>query len=87
MPFETYLIKVAENATALQIQGILKVVLGAGGRIEMVAGRTIIASLDSNYAELVKKTQGVALAGGINFGGRKIPKIVKQVSAEKQAES
>ena len=87
MPFETFLIKVAENATALQIQGILKVVLGAGGRIEMVAGRTIIASLDSNYAELVKKTPGVALAGGINFRGRKIPKIVKKVFDEKQAGS
>ncbi|AKB17596.1 MULTISPECIES: hypothetical protein [unclassified Methanosarcina] len=87
MPFETYLIKVEENATALQIQGILRVVLGAGGRIEMVAGRTIIASLDSNDVELVKKSPGVALAGGINFRGRKVPKIVKQVSAEKQTES
>ena len=87
MPIETHLIKVAENATAVQIQGILKVVLGTGGRIEMVAGRTIIASLDSNYAELVKKTQGVALAGGISFRGRKIPKIIKKMSDEKQAES
>ncbi|MCC4771273.1 hypothetical protein FXV91_14205 [Methanosarcina sp. DH2] len=87
MPIETYLIKVAENATALQVQGILKVVLGSGGRIEMVAGRTIIASLDSSSAELVRKTQGVALAGGINFRGRKIPKIVKNVSDEKQAGS
>ncbi|MDD3247648.1 MAG: hypothetical protein PHF18_12470 [Methanosarcina sp.] len=87
MPIETHLIKVAENATALQVQRILKVVLGAGGRIEMVAGRTIIASLDSNYAELVKKTPGVALAGGINLRGRKIPKIVKKVSDEKQAGS
>jgi len=82
MSFETYLIKVAENATAFQVQGILKVVLGTGGRIEMVAGRTIIASLDSGYAELVRKTDGVALAGGINFRGRKIPKIVKKVSEE-----
>jgi len=87
MPIETHLIKVAENATALQVQKILKVVLGAGGRIEMVAGRTIIASLDSSYAELVKKTPGVALAGGINFRGRKIPKIVKKVFDEKQAGS
>ncbi|WP_440945507.1 hypothetical protein ACSAZL_15450 [Methanosarcina sp. T3] len=87
MSFETYLIKVAENATALQVQGILKVVLGAGGRVEMVAGRTIIATLDGSSADLVRKTQGVALAGGINFRGRKIPKIVKQVSAKKQAES
>lgn len=87
MPIETYLIKVAENATALQVQGILKAVLGSGGRIEMVAGRTIIASLDSSSAELVRKTQGVALAGGINFRGRKVPKIVKNVSDEKQAGS
>ncbi|BBL65260.1 hypothetical protein [Methanosarcina mazei] len=87
MPIETYLIKVAETATALQVQGILKAVLGSGGRIEMVAGRTIIASLDSSSAEIVRKTQGVALAGGINFRGRKVPKIVKKVSDEKQAGS
>ncbi len=87
MPFETYLIKVAENATAFQVQGILKVVLGTGGRIEMVAGRTIIASLDSSYSELVRKTDGVTLAGGINFRGRAIPKIVKKVSDEKKAGS
>ncbi|AKB79710.1 hypothetical protein MSHOH_3227 [Methanosarcina horonobensis HB-1 = JCM 15518] len=87
MPFETYLIKVTENATVFQIQGILKVILGIGGRIEMVAGRTIIASLDSSYAELVRKTEGVALAGGISFRGRKIPRIVKKASEEKQAES
>ncbi|HEY9759012.1 MAG TPA: hypothetical protein V6C97_27840, partial [Oculatellaceae cyanobacterium] len=59
-------------------------VLGTGGRIEMVAGKTIIASLDSNCAELVRKTSGVALAGGINFRGRKIPKIIKIVSDEKK---
>ena len=87
MPIETYLIKVAETATALQVQGILKAVLGSGGRIEMVAGRTIIASLDSSSAEIVRKTQGVALAGGINFRGRKVPKIAKKVSDEKQAGS
>ena len=86
MPIETYLIKVAETATALQVQGILKAVLGSGGRIEMVAGRTIIASLDSSSAEIVRKTQGVALAGGINFRGRKIPRIVKRESAKKQAD-
>lgn len=83
MSTETYIIKVAENATALQIQGILKVVLETGGRIEIVTERTIIASLDSSYSELVKKTNGVALAGGINFRGRKIPRIIKKVSAEK----
>lgn len=87
MTFETYLIKVAENATALQVQGILKAVLGTGGRIEMVAEKTIIASLDSSCAELVRKTEGVALAGGINFRGRKIPIIVKKPSAEKPVES
>lgn len=84
MPIETYLVKVAENATALQVQGILKVVLGSGGRIEMVAGRTIIASLDSSSAELVRKTQGVALAGGINFRGRRVPKVRKAISDERQ---
>ncbi len=85
MPIETYLIKVADYATALQIQGVLKVVIGIGGRVEMVAGRTIIASIDSSYAELVRKTQGVVLAGGISFRGRKIPKVIKKASDEKQA--
>lgn len=85
MPIETYLIKVADYATALQIQGVLKVVIGIGGRVEMVAGRTIIASFDSSYAELVRKTQGVVLAGGISFRGRKIPKVIKKASDEKQA--
>lgn len=83
MPTETYLIRVAEDATANQVQGILKVVLGTGGRIEMVAGKTIIVSLDSSYSQLVRQTPGVALVGGINFRGRKIPKIVKTVSDEK----
>lgn len=62
-------------------------VLGAEGQIEMIAGKIIITSLDNNYAELVKKTPGVALAGGINLRGRKIPKVVKKVSDEKQAGS
>lgn len=87
MPVETYLIKVAENATALQVQGILKVVLGTGGRIEMIAGRTVIANIDSSYAGLVRQTPGVALAGGIDFRGRKIPKIIKTASDEKPAGS
>lgn len=48
----------------------------------MVAGRAIIAGLDSNSAKLVKRTSGVELAGEINFRGRRVPKIVKNVSAE-----
>ncbi|AKB69099.1 hypothetical protein [Methanosarcina mazei] len=86
MPFETYLIKVTDNATAFQVQKLLKLVLETGGRIEMVAGKTLIASFDSSYAELIRKTEGVALAGGINFRGRKIPRIVKRESAKKQAD-
>lgn len=86
MPFETYLIKVTDNATAFQVQKLLKLVLETGGRIEMVAGKTLIASFDSSYAELIRKTEGVAFAGGINFRGRKIPRIVKRESAKKQAE-
>lgn len=83
MAYETYMIKVKENVTCHQVQSIFKVILGLGGRIEMVAGKIIIASFESSYSELVKKTPGVELAGGINFKGRKIPKIVKRVSTEK----
>lgn len=86
MAYETYMIKVKENVTCYQIQSIFKVILELGGRIEMVAGKIIIASFESSYSELVKKTPGVELAGGINFKGRKIPKIVKRVSTEKQGD-
>jgi len=80
------MIKVKENVTCHQVQSIFKVILGLGGRIEMVAGKIIIASFESSYSELVKKTPGVELAGGINFKGRKILKIVKRVSTEKQGD-
>ena len=86
MAYETYMIKVKENVTCHQVQSIFKVILGLGGRIEMVAGKIIIASFESSYSELVKKTPGVELAGGINFKGRKILKIVKRVSTEKQGD-
>jgi len=87
MSVESHMIRISDTASQPQIQEILKTVLRVGGRIEMVAGRTIIASFDSVYAGVIKKKNGVALVGGVNFGGRKVPKIVKRVSGKEQQES
>ena len=87
MPVESHMIRISDNASQPQIQEVLKTVLGVGGRIEMVAGRIIIASFDSAYAQAIKKKSGVALVGGVNFRGRKVPKIIKRVSREEQPDS
>ncbi|AKB25951.1 hypothetical protein MSMTP_2482 [Methanosarcina sp. MTP4] len=81
------MIRISDNASQPQIQEVLKTVVGVGGRIEMVAGRIIIASFDSAYAGAIKKKKGVALVGGVNFRGRKIRKITKRVSREEQPDS
>ena len=47
MSVESHMIRISDDAGQPQIQDILKTVLGVGGRIEMVAGRIIIASFDS----------------------------------------
>lgn len=78
MSVETHLIKLSDNATPSQIQGVLKVILGSGGSIEMAAGKVIIASFESVYADLIKRKQGVILVGGIGLRGRKIPRIIKR---------
>ncbi|MDD3042085.1 MAG: hypothetical protein PHV51_00245 [Methanosarcinaceae archaeon] len=80
MTIETHLIRLSDDATAPLIQGVLAVVLGHGGKIEMAVGRVIIASFDSAYTDRIRKKPGVKLIGGICFRGRKIPKIVKKVT-------
>ncbi len=87
MSVESHMIRISDNASQPQIQEVLKTVVGVGGRIEMVAGRIIIASFDSAYAGAIKKKKGVALVGGVNFRGRKIRKITKKVSREEQPDS
>ncbi|MFY1111919.1 MAG: hypothetical protein AB3K77_09605 [Methanosarcinaceae archaeon] len=87
MSVESHMIRISDNASQPQIQEVLKTVVGVGGRIEMVAGRIIIASFDSAYAGAIKKKKGVALVGGVNFRGRKIRKITKRVSREEQPDS
>ncbi|HII00599.1 TPA: hypothetical protein HA351_02735 [Methanosarcinaceae archaeon] len=87
MSVESHIIRISDNASQPQIQEILKTVLGVGGRIEMVAGKIIIASFDSAYAGVIKKKKGVALVGGVNFRGRKIRKIIKRVSREEPQDS
>ncbi|WP_440954703.1 hypothetical protein ACSAZK_14010 [Methanosarcina sp. Mfa9] len=87
MSVESHMIRISDNASQPQIQEVLKMVVGVGGRIEMVAGRIIIASFDSDFAGAIKKKKGVALVGGVNFRGRKIRKITKRVSREEQPDS
>jgi|GEM_PF-1547197 hypothetical protein len=87
MSVESHIIRISDNASQPQIQEILKTVIGVGGRIEMVAGKIIIASFDSAYAGVIKKKKGVALVGGVNFRGRKIRKVIKRVSREEQPDS
>ncbi|WP_094228857.1 hypothetical protein [Methanolobus psychrotolerans] len=81
MPVETHIVRVADNATPSQIELILKTLVSVGGRVEVVASRSIIATFNSEYADLVKRKPGVQLVGGVNFRGRTVRKIVKRSSA------
>ncbi|MCQ1535506.1 hypothetical protein FTO70_07370 [Methanosarcina sp. KYL-1] len=87
MVLETHLIKISPDASLPQIQEVLKTVLMVGGRIEMASGKTIIASFDNAYSDLVKKKKGVELVGAVNFRGRKIQKVVKKVSRKEGSNS
>ncbi|WP_342304286.1 hypothetical protein [Methanolobus sp. ZRKC5] len=80
MPVETHIIRVADNATPSQVEGILKALVGVGGRVEVVANKSIIATFNGDYAGLIKGKPGVQLVGGVNFGGRTIRKVVKRSS-------
>lgn len=87
MSVESHMIRISDSASPIQVQEILKAVLGCGGRIEMISGKILIASFDSAYAEAIKRKKGVALVGGVNFRGRKVPKIVKRVSRKEGTDS
>lgn len=81
MPVETHIVRVADNATPSQIELILKTLVSVGGRVEVVASRSIIATFNSEYADLIKRKPGVQLVGGVNFRGRTVRKTVKRSSA------
>ncbi|MDK2832917.1 MAG: hypothetical protein PWP63_4 [Methanolobus sp.] len=77
MPVETHIIRVADNATLSQVEGILRSLLGIGGKVEIVVQKSIIATFNSDHIDLIRKKQGVMLVGGVNFRGRKVRKVVK----------
>lgn len=80
MPVETHIIRVADNATPSQVEGILKALVGVGGRVEVVANKSIIATFNGDYADAIKGKPGVQLVGGVNFRGRTVRKVVKRSS-------
>jgi hypothetical protein len=80
MTIETHLIRVADSATPSQIEGILKALVSVGGRVDVVANKSIIATFDGDYSEVIKRKPGVQIVGGVNFRGRTVRKVVKKVS-------
>ncbi|WMW25823.1 hypothetical protein RE474_03660 [Methanolobus sediminis] len=80
MPVETHLVRVADNATPSQIEGILKALVSIGGRVDVVANKSIIATFDGDYSDVIKRKPGVLLVGGVNFRGRTVRKVVKRSS-------
>ncbi len=80
MSVETHIIRVADNATPSQVEGILKALVGVGGRVEVVANKSIIATFNGDYADAIKGKPGVQLVGGVNFRGRTVRKVVKRSS-------
>jgi hypothetical protein len=80
MAIETHLVRVADNATPLQVEGILKALVSIGGRVDVVANKSIIATFDADYSDLIKRKPGVQIVGGVNFRGRTVRKVVKKAS-------
>ncbi|WP_321430472.1 hypothetical protein [uncultured Methanolobus sp.] len=80
MAIETHLIRVADSATSSQIEVILKALVSIGGRVDVVANKSIIATFDGDYSEVIKRKPGVLIVGGVNFRGRAVRKVVKKVS-------
>lgn len=80
MAIETHLIRVADSATPSQIEGILKALVSVGGHVDVVANKSIIATFDGDYSEVIKRKPGVQIVGGVNFRGRTVRKVVKKVS-------
>jgi outer membrane receptor for ferrienterochelin and colicin len=78
MPVETHLVRVADNATPAQIEGILKALLKIGGHVNVIANKSIITTFDSDYSDVIKHKPGVLLVGGVNFRGRTVRKVIKR---------
>ena len=48
--------------------------------MDVVANKSIIATFNGDYAEIIKRKPGVQLVGGVNFRGRTVRKVVKRIS-------
>ncbi|NPE29997.1 hypothetical protein HNV12_19005 [Methanococcoides sp. SA1] len=82
MTVESHIISLNDSVTPSQVEGILRIIIGTGGQIEITSGKVIIASFDNSYADAIKQRHGVKLVGGVNFRGRKVRNIVRSVSSQ-----
>lgn len=78
MPIETYFIALDDRISQPAIEKILRTLVSLKGNINMVVKKSIIASFDSGYVDVIRKQSGVKLVGGVNFKGHKVRKIVKR---------
>lgn len=83
MPVESHLISIKDNATPSQVESILKTLISIGGKVDVIVSKSIIATFNGDYAELIKRKPGVRLVGGVNFRGRRVRKVVKRSSSGK----
>ena len=74
MAVETFLIRLREDASAVDARKVVAAVRNVGGRVEAVLkdGAVIIASLESGYSDALRSLPPVALVGGVVFRGREI---------------
>ena len=76
MVLETFMISLDDGASPIEVENIIKALGRIGAEINMVAKKSIIASFDNSYVDVIRKKTGVKLVGGVNFRGRTIRKIV-----------
>ncbi|MDO9517284.1 MAG: hypothetical protein Q7J10_04450 [Methanosarcinaceae archaeon] len=80
MVLETFIISLNDGVSPIEVENIVKTLGRVRAEITMIAKKSIIASFDSSYVDVIRKKNGVILVGGINFRGRKIRKVVKKES-------
>lgn len=76
MVLETFMISLDDGASPIEVENIIKALGRIGAEINIVAKKSIIASFDNSYVDVIRKKTGVKLVGGVNFRGRTIRKIV-----------
>ena len=80
MVLETFLISLDDGVSPIEVEHIIKTLGRVGAEINMVAKKSILASFDNSYVDVIRKKTGVKLVGGVNFRGRKVRKVVKKIS-------